>query len=139
MFKSVISATENFLIHQIRVPYKTVMEIANSRVIFTSIDIQIQNKSKYRVYLACESALIQKITKIFLEEDDSDKETLIDMALETTNLIIGSAKVIEEEKNQNQCTIATPKLDKFDMNFKEFTTFDVQGNKLSIAIRKIDA
>ena len=139
MFKSIISATENFLIHQIRVPYKTVVEISNNRVILTSIDIQTQDESKYRIYLAYESSFIQKVTQIFLEEDESDEETLIDMALETTNLIIGSAKVIEEEKNQNQCTIATPKLDKFDMNFEEFTTFDVQGNKLSLAIRKINA
>ena len=139
MFKSIISATENFLIHQIRAPYKIVVEIANSKVILTSIDIQIQNEFKYRVYLACESALIQEVTKIFLEQDESDKETLIDMALETTNLIIGSAKVIEEKENQNQCTIATPKLEKSNVNFKEFKTFDVQGNKLSIAIRKIDA
>ncbi|MDQ7066611.1 MAG: hypothetical protein Q9M40_00595 [Sulfurimonas sp.] len=65
---------------------------------------------------------MQKVSKLFLEEEKSDEETLIDMTLETANLIIGSAKVIAEEINENPYTIHTPHFIKIGMFDLEYDT-----------------
>ena len=83
---------------------------------------------------------IQRISKLFLEEDDSDEETLIDMLLETTNLIVGSAKVIAEESNENTYTINTPhflKIDNFDFEYDEAKIIKVKNDEMIIAIKEL--
>lgn len=72
---------------------------------------------------------MQRISKVFLEEDNSDEETLIDMALETTNLIVGSAKVIAEEADENPYTINTPhfeKIDNFNFEYDEAKVIKIE-------------
>jgi hypothetical protein len=83
---------------------------------------------------------MQRISKVFLEEDESDEETLIDMALETANLIVGSAKVIAEEADDNPYTIGTPhfeKIDKFKFEYNEAKTIKVEDDEMIIAIKEL--
>ncbi len=140
MLKTIIQASENFCIHQIRLPHVVNEGINEKRTLIAYIDIDAQDGKKYRVYLASEASFVQRVSKLFLEEDESDEETLIDMALETTNLIVGSAKVIAEEADDNPYTINTPhflKIDNFDFEYDEARVIKVENDEMIIAIKEL--
>lgn len=140
MLNTILKASENFCIHQIRLDYTTNAEIPKKRTLIAYIDIDTQAGQKYRVYIAAQEAFIQRISKLFLEEDESDEETLIDMALETANLIVGSAKVIAEEENSNPYIIGTPhfvKLDVFDFEYDDAKVIKVENDEMIIAIKEL--
>ena len=82
---------------------------------------------------------MQRVSKVFLEEDESDEETLIDMTLETANLIIGSAKVLAQGVDASY-TIATPCFEKvavFDFEFDEAKTIKIDSDEMVVAIKEI--
>lgn len=140
MLKTIIEASQNFCIHQIRVQPILNDEITKIRTLIAYIDIDTHNGQKHRAYVASSSNFMQRVSKLFLEEDESDEETLIDMALETTNLIVGSAKVIAEEDNVNPYTIGTPhfeKHDTFDFNYDQAKLLTVGDDELIIAIKEL--
>ncbi|MBU1658778.1 chemotaxis protein CheX [bacterium] len=141
MLKTITEASENFCIHQIRLPYEISGDVHQKRTLIAYIDINVHANKKYRVYVAYEQNFIQRISKLFLEEDESDEETLIDMALETTNLIVGSAKVIAEKENQDAYTINTPhflKIDMFDFQYDEAKTIKIENDIMIIAIKELN-
>ncbi len=139
MISTIIQAAENFCVHQIRLPHTTHNDINKDRTLIAYIDIDTHNSEKYRIYLSADIEFVQRVSFIFLEEEQSDEETLIDMLLETVNLIVGSAKVLAENSD-NPYTISTPNFEKngeFDLEYDEIKTLQIQGDKLSIAIRNI--
>ena len=141
MLRTIEEASKNFCIHQIRLTHTIEDGITHKRTLIAYIDIDAQDSKKYRVYIACEQGFMQRISKIFLEEDESDEETLIDMTLETANLIIGSAKVIAEEENTNRYTIGTPQFEKFDVfdfDFDQAKSFKVEDDVISVAIKELN-
>jgi hypothetical protein len=142
MLDTIKEAAENFCIHQIRQPHELKDGTTDKRTLIAYIDIDTQDNKKHRVYLASDKEFMQRVSKLFLEEDESDEETLKDMMLETANLIIGSAKVIAQEKSDTPYTIGTPKFEKigtFDYDVDESKTLQVDGDELTIAIKEIDA
>ncbi len=141
MLSTILEASENFCIHQIREPHTISENISKKRTLIAYIDVETLAHKKYRVYIACEKELVQKISKIFLEEDESDEETLKDMLLETTNLIVGSAKVLAEEENTDPYTISTPHFittDEFNLEYDEAKLIEVQEQSMIIAIKELD-
>jgi chemotaxis protein CheY-P-specific phosphatase CheC len=140
MLKTILQACENFCLHQIRLPYELSDIQTKKRTLIAYIDINGVNGINHRVYIAAEPDFVQRISKLFLEEDESDEETLKDMILETTNLIIGSAKVIAQEKSQNEYTIGTPhflKVDIFDLEYDEAGAFKIESDAIMIAIKEL--
>ena len=77
MLKTILKASENFCIHQIRAPYEIVNGVSQKRTLIAYIDIETQESTKFRVYVASEYSFMQRVSKLFLEEDESDEETLI--------------------------------------------------------------
>ena len=141
MLKTIIQASENFCVHQIRLPYKISDGETQKRTLIAYIDIDTQTGTTHRVYIASDKNFMQRISKLFLEEDESDEETLMDMSLETTNLIVGSAKVIAEEANENPYTINTPhfvKIDVFDFEYDQAKVIKVGNDELIIAIKELN-
>jgi len=141
MLKTIIEASENFCIHQIREPHEINDGKIKKRTLIAYIDIDTKDGSKHRVYIASDENFMQRVSKLFLEEDESDEETLIDMTLETANLIIGSAKVIAEEAEINPYTINTPhfeKLDIFDFEYDQAKVIKVQNDEFMIAIKELN-
>lgn len=139
MFNTIIEAAKNFCLHQIGFECALYDEVAKNRTLIAYIDINTENGNKFRVYVAPEQGFAQKISQVFLEEDESDEETLKDMTLETANLIVGSAKVIYEENN-NPFTIETPFLEKFDLfdcECDQFATLNIDNDMLTLAIKEI--
>jgi len=140
MIQTIEEASKNFCIHQIRVPHEIKDGISDKRTLIAYIDIDTQEDTKYRVYIASDENFMQRVSKLFLEEDESDEETLIDMTLETANLIVGSAKVIAEEENKNPYTINTPHFEKigvFDYEFDQARVITVEDDELIIAIKEL--
>jgi len=140
MLKTIIEASENFCIHQIREKHVVNDEISKTRTLIAYIDIDTHSGQKHRVYIASDSNFMQRVSKLFLEEDESDEETLIDMTLETTNLIVGSAKVIAEEADENTYTINTPhfeKIDIFDFEYDQAKLIKIENDELIIAIKEL--
>ena len=139
MLKNIIQASENFCIHQIRVAHSVSDVIPKKRMLIAYIDIQMTEPKKFRVYLASELGFMQRVSKVFLEEDESDEEALIDMTLEAINLIIGSAKVLAQGTDKSY-TIETPyfeKIDVFDLEFDEAKTIKIDNDEMVIAIKEI--
>jgi CheY-specific phosphatase CheX len=103
------------------------------------IDVTHDHTQKVdRVYIACEKSFVQKITEAMLFEEESDDETLIDMILETTNLIVGSAKVFAQECKNIHFTISTPhyeKKDTFDYDYDQIQVLNSNGADMIIAIK----
>ncbi len=140
MLRTIVEASENFCIHQIRLAHIVDDKINDKKRIIAYIDIETQYAERYRVYLAFEPNFIQMISKVFLEEDDSDEETLIDMALESVNLIVGSAKVIAERTGINPFTIATPnfiKIDSFNLEYDEAKIIKINNDEMIVAIKEL--
>jgi len=141
MLNSVKEAAENFCTHQIGASCKIKDAPTNKRTLIAYIDVQAQDESKYRVYIASDSDFMQRVSKLFLEEDESDEETLKDMTLETANLIIGSAKVLAEELGVPY-TIGTPHFEKigmFDFDYDDLKVLHIDNDELIIAIKELDA
>ena len=142
MLTTIEKATENFCIHQIREKYTVNDGISQKRTLIAYIDINVEDATKHRVYIASDSAFMQRVSSLFLEEEKSDDKTLIDMTLETANLIIGSAKVLAEEEGKNPYTIGTPSFEKigeFDFDFDNAKTIVVGEDEITIAIKEIYA
>lgn len=139
MLATIEEALKNFCTHQIREEFEISNSICKKRTFIAYIDIQTTDNVKHRVYIASDQNFIQRISTILLEEDQSDEETLIDMALETANMIVGSAKVIAEA--ENPYTIGTPNFEKigdFDITCQDFKTVKIQNDELTIAIKEIN-
>ena len=139
MLTTISQASQNFCAHQIRKQYNISDGIIDSIAIIAYIDINARNAKTYRVYMASDQNFMQRISKIFLEEDVSDEETLKDMTLETANLIIGSAKVLAETSD-NPYTIKTPFFEKiglFDFQYDQSKIFNIENDKLMIAIKEL--
>ena len=141
MLNTIIEASENFCIHQIRKPYVLHDTIQTQKILIAYIDINTTDAKKHRVYLGSDTNFMQRIAKIFLEEDESDEETLIDMALETANLIVGSAKVIAEESSVDTYTIGTPNFEKhdfFDCEYDQIQYIEIDNDILLVAIKELN-
>ena len=142
MFATIIKASENFCIHQIRAEHQVHDNLSDLRTLIAYIDIEMQNDNKtHRVYVCPSNGFAQRISTLFLEEDQSDEETLVDMTLEIANLIVGSAKVVAEELGENPFVIKTPhfeKIDKFDFNYDEIKVIQVQKDEIIIAVKELD-
>jgi len=140
MLKTIIEASENFCIHQIRKPHVLHDNVQTQKILIAYIDINAQSGEKHRVYVGSDSNFMQRISKLFLEEDESDEATLIDMTLETANLIVGSAKVIAEESGINTYTIDTPHFEKhdvFDFAYDEIQYIKIDNDLLFVAIKEL--
>lgn len=141
MLTTIIKATQNFCSHQIGRECIKQEKISYKSMFIASIDMQQVENKIYRVYLGADKEVVQKVAQLFLEEHESDEATLIDMLLETTNLIIGSAKVIAEEENTIY-TIGIPhfeKIDVFDLLYDDAKAFTLDKDEIILAIKELHA
>ena len=141
MIRSIENAAKNFCMHQLNMKCSVDKEYNEAEKFIAYIDIFTTNEKKYRIFIATNKAFIQKVAQLFLEEEKSDKETLQDITLETTNLIIGSAKVLAE-KSENSYNIGTPffrGISMFNINYDEIIVLSNTENELIIALKELDA
>lgn len=141
MLPIIVEAATNFCLHQIRLPYDLKEEASKKRTLFAYIDIETANGETHRAYIGCDSMLIQTIAEIFLGEDESDEQTLLDMLLETTNMIVGSAKVLAGELYETTLSIATPYLisdeELSSVRLDDSRCIDIDGGEMTIALQRL--
>lgn len=140
MLPIIVQAAENFCLHQLRLPYHRISDLSQKRTFLAYIDIEAHDGTSQRVYIGCDRALIQTIAETFLGEDESDDQTLIDMLLETTNMIVGSAKVLAEESHKISMSIMTPffvsdETSKSDL--EEIQNLSVETGEMMIALKRL--
>ncbi len=140
MINIIVEASKKFCIHQIRAPHEIINDLSDMRTFIAYIDIETLNGKKHRVYICASPSFAQRVSTLLLEEDESDEETLIDMALETTNLIVGSAKVLAEKIGEFAYTMSTPhfeKIDCFDFAYDHARILRVENDDMIIAIKEL--
>lgn len=140
MLSTILQAAENFCAHQIRLPHTIESTLPKKRTLIAYLDIETHDGDRHRAYVGCDSVLIQHISEIFLGEEESDEETLTDMLLETTNMIIGSAKVIALESAHPEFTITTPHFfqhDQFTMPADGYHTIYIADGEMGIALKAL--
>jgi hypothetical protein len=141
MLPIIVEAATNFCIHQIRLPYDLVPTSSKKRTLLAYIDIETTNGDTHRAYIGCDAMLIQSIAEIFLGEDESDEQTLVDMLLETTNMIVGSAKVLAGELYETTMTIATPFVLSHEeiasLQLDEVQCIGIDGGEMTIALQRL--
>ncbi|MBV5320695.1 MAG: chemotaxis protein CheX [Sulfuricurvum sp.] len=141
MLPIIIEAATNFCLHQIRLPFDFIDGSDKKRTLLAYIDIETTNDGLHRAYIGCDDRLIQMITEIFLGEEDSDEQTLVDMLLETTNMIVGSAKVLAGELYETTITIATPFIlpeeESTTLHMDEIKCISVNGGEMTIGLQRL--
>ncbi|MDK9693836.1 MAG: chemotaxis protein CheX [Sulfurimonas sp.] len=140
MLDILLMALENFCIHQMRVPYQITSDVAQMRTVIASIEIELLDGKKQRVYLGATLDFAQRVATLLLEEEESDEQTLVDMMLETVNLIVGSAKVLAENTPYFAFNISTPnfeKIDIFDIMYDKAKVLKIQNDAIVLAIKEI--
>ena len=109
MISIIIEAAENFLHNQIELKTSIEKELTTDmRTVIASIDVRMDDGKTKTVYLGFCEELIKKIVHVYLMDEITDEETMRDMALESTNMIVGSAKVLAEEEKKEHFLISTP-------------------------------
>ena len=140
MLQTIVEAASNFCKEQLgaeRMELKKERSLQSGALV-ASIELETANEMSYKIYLAATREFVQFVAKIFLDEEQSDDETIMDMALECTNLIVGSAKVIAS-KNGLDFTISTPKIEtvnSFEASFDETVLLKCDGHALFIALQE---
>lgn len=140
MINFIAKAAENFCIHQLGQSPTLSEDKTEKRTLIAYIDIAKDDGTTFRIYTAYEKGMIQLIAELFLGEEESDMETLRDMALETANMVIGSAKVLAAEESDIHFTISTPhfeKHDKFDFSVDNYQTIHLDDHAMMIALKEL--
>lgn len=140
MHSFILTAAENFCIHQIRSPHHLCEGVSKKRTLIAYIDVEADCNKKYRIYIGCEKTLLQCLCEIFLGEEISDTETLNDMLLETTNMIIGNAKVLAQDSRIHSFTLSTPHIlaeDLETINHNTFTTLEMAQGEMLVALEAL--
>lgn len=141
MLPIIVEAATNFCIHQIRMPFDLSMPSSKKRTLLAYIDVEMTNGEMHRAYVGCDEHLIQTIANIFLGEENSDEETLVDMLLETTNMIVGNAKVLAGELHQTPMSISTPFVvpqdEITDLQMDEKQNIGVDGGEMMIGLQRL--
>ena len=138
MLSVIVQAAINFCKHQLHEECSIENSISKMRMLIASIDV-IQNETSHIVYVAITEELLQSLCEIFLFETQSDEQTLQDMLLETTNMIVGSAKVLAQESDDhNVFTIKTPiflETKEFDYPNMSSASLTLNNGNILIAIK----
>jgi len=142
MISIIIQAAENFLHNQIELSTKKLQDLSSLpqvRTVIASIDVKMDDGEIKTVYLGFNEALIKEIVSVYLMEDDADDATMKDMALESTNMIVGSAKVLAEEAEKEHFMITTPEfkaIEEFDScTCSEVSVLSTKKDSLVIGIK----
>lgn len=134
MIKYIEKAAKHFIEHQIRVEYTEPNSFSSTKNISTYIEIEIESLSN-KVFITYNKELLQQIATIYIMEENCDDTTLTEMALETTNMIVGSAKTIASE-DECHFNIKTPFLQDQEP-LQDGVTLSVNGNELYIQVKDI--
>ena len=134
MIDYITKAAEHFIEHQIRAEYASVPVFTSANSVSTYIEILIDSQTQ-KVFLTYDKELLQRIATIYIMEENCDDKTLEEMALETTNMIVGSAKTLAAE-DECHFNIKTPFID--DNSCKgNSVVIAVEGKEIAICMDNI--
>ena len=98
--------------------------------------IEINGEHNYQIYVAISKKSLKKMAHIFLLEEEPTKPIIQDLLKEISNIIIGRAKVILQEKYNINSTISTPEfINNYKFNDEKVVSFTFEGDVFSIFIK----
>jgi len=115
------TAVENFFLHTLEIACQALSQEAVENIYTTQIKITNLDR-EYDFFLCMREPLLQILSQKLLLEDNPCQDTLIDLLNESANLIVGNAKVLWEEAEGAELSLATPEYQGyFEKSFsKEF-------------------
>lgn len=134
MLDTLLLAATHFLKHQLEIEGENLDPGSAMRTVIASIDIEPERAKPHRIYVACSDGMISRIGTCLLGEEIRDEATRNDMALETANLVVGSAKVIARERLGLNMTIGTPRFDGYALFEEECDIVRALGSEGRIMI-----
>jgi hypothetical protein len=103
-----IRAIRNLFVGQIDLkPQPHKVELLDGDHHITSIELASDTETHY-FKLVSSKELLKEVSSVMLFEDDPDEATLIDMASEVTNLVVGNAKVLVEDVRKKALKLSIP-------------------------------
>ncbi len=139
MINYITTASENFFQHQVGTTCATGNISTQEKAYSAYIDITNSAHAVYRVYIVIDEPLLAHIAELFLGEDTPDEQTLQEMLLETTNMIVGSAKVLAEDSG-SAFSIATPFIEKelfSTVAYDDKRILNIEDNAMIIALKEL--
>lgn len=121
MIETIIKSAVSFCEHQLAKTCTKEEGLCLESLFIADIDM-FNNKNKAQISVGITKPMLQYINLIFLDEHDSDTEELINMLLEVTNMIIGSAKVLIQNEQNSEYFIGLP-------SFKEYGTMACESDQ----------
>lgn len=94
--KYIEKAAKQFIEHQIKVECTQPDSFSSTNNISTYIET-VSDSLTSKVSITYNKELLQQIATIYIMEEKCNDATLSEMALETTNMIVGSAKTLASE------------------------------------------
>lgn len=134
MIEYIKKAAEHFIEHQIRAKYSEPNSFSSTNNISTYIETDLDSFTN-RVSITYNKELLQQIATIYIMEENCNDTTLSEMALETTNMIVGSAKTLASE-DECHFNIKTPFLQEATA-LQNGVTLAVNGNELYIHVEDV--
>ncbi len=139
MINYITTASEHFFQHQIGTTCALSDLLTQEKTHIAYIDITSMAHTVYRVYIAMDEPLLAHITELFLGEETPNEQTLQEMLLETTNMVVGSAKVLAENSG-SAFSIATPFLEKTSLAsvaYDDKRTLNIKESVMTIALKEL--
>ncbi len=139
MINYITTASENFFQHQIGTTCAISEVSTQESAHIAYIDIKSSANTLYRVYIAMDEPLLAHITELFLGEETPDEQTLKEMLLETTNMVVGSAKVLAEDSG-SAFSIETPFIEESALSavaYDDKRVLSIEDSAMIIALKEL--
>ncbi len=139
MINYITTASKQFFQHQIGTTCAIDEIVPQESAYVAYIDITNLANAVYRVYIAMDEPILAHITELFLGEDTPDEQTLQEMLLETTNMVVGSAKVLAEE-SESAFNIKTPFIETSALSMVSYDnkqTLKIDNSAMIIALKEL--
>jgi len=103
-----IRAIRNLFVGQIDLkPQPHKVDLLDGAHYITNIELASDAETHY-FKLVSSKELLKAVCSVMLFEDEPDEATVVDMASEVTNLVIGNAKVLVEDVRKKELKLSIP-------------------------------
>ncbi len=134
-------AAENFFVSTLGFTCSVQSESVVSGVYVSKISL-INNGIKYLFYLCMDEALLLEVSKVMFMDETPSQDTLIDLANESANLIVGNAKILLSSGDLETIALGTPEYQgyweyEYSKTFEERYFFDVENYIVCIGLETV--
>ena len=113
MMDTLIKASHNYIYHQLRLESTSDATFSPNKYHHSTIDVIGTNGTKVASFWYSNDFIVS-VSVAMLDDDQPDEATIIDLVNETTNQIVGSAKIVAAESDAEDFDIGLPQYKGFN-------------------------